>query len=82
VENSVAPAYTKLGYDPTKVTAATMTLRLVDAGGRTDGWATESKHLATGFEGNALGWDYTASYVYSENKAIDNAVAGYTSGEN
>ncbi len=80
-KNSVVPAYTKLGLDPTKVTAATMTLRLVDAGGRTDGWATESKHLATGFEGNAMGWDYTASYVYSENKAIDNAVAGYTSGE-
>ncbi|MBC3880989.1 TonB-dependent receptor [Undibacterium sp. LX40W] len=80
-KNTIAPAYAKLYGDPTKITRATMTLRLVDAGGRTDGWATESKHLATGFEGSMFGWDYNTSYIFSENKAIDNAVAGYTSGE-
>ncbi len=80
-KNSVIPAYTKLGYDATKVTKATMTLRLVDAGRRTDAWKTESKHLATGFEGSFKGWDYTASYIFSENKSTDQAVAGYTSGD-
>lgn len=80
-KNTIAPAYAKMGYDPTKITKATMTLRLVDAGRRTDGWKTESKHLATGFEGTFKNWDYTASYIFSENKAIDSAVAGYTSGE-
>ncbi|WMW81504.1 TonB-dependent receptor [Undibacterium cyanobacteriorum] len=80
-KNTIAPALTKIGGNPAAVTRATMTLRLVDAGGRTDGWATESRHLATGFEGSFKGWDYNASYIFSENKAIDNAVAGYTSGE-
>jgi len=80
-KNSIVPAYVKLGYNPANVKNATMTLRLVDAGGRTDGWETKSLHIATGFEGTFKGWDYTASYVHSENKAIDNSVAGYTSGD-
>lgn len=80
-KNTVAPALIKQGGDPTKVTRATMTLRLVDAGRRTDDWKTESKHLATGFEGTFKNWDYTASYIFSENKATDSAYAGYTSGE-
>lgn len=80
-KNTIAPAYAKLYGDPTKITKATMTLRLVDAGRRTDDWKTESTHLATGFEGTFKNWDYTASYIFSENKAIDSAYAGYTSGE-
>jgi iron complex outermembrane receptor protein len=80
-KNSIAPAYTKLGYDPSKITAMTMNVRLSDAGGRTDEWKTESKHLATGFEGNYANWDYSVSYVFSENKASDRAVAGYTSSD-
>lgn len=80
-KNTLAPAYQKLGYDPTKITQATMTLRLVDAGRRTDEWKSEAKHLAMGFEGKVKGWDYTASYIYSENKSTDTAVAGYTSGK-
>ena len=75
------PAYVKLGYNPANVTRATMNLRLVDAGRRTDGWEAKSKHFATGFEGAFKGWDYAAGYVFSETKAIDNAVAGYSSGE-
>ncbi len=81
-KNVIAPAYKKNGGDPTKITDVTMYLRLVDAGGRTDGWTAESKHLSTGFEGTVFGdISYNASYVFSENKSIDNAVAGYTSGE-
>lgn len=80
-KNTVIPAYTKLGYDATKVTRATMTLRLVDAGRRTDEWKSEAKHFTTGFEGSFGGFDYNASYIFSENKATDQAVAGYTSGQ-
>ncbi|GAB2878717.1 TonB-dependent receptor [Pseudoduganella ginsengisoli] len=78
---NVVPALVKLGVDPAKVKTATMNLRLVDAGGRTDGWETNAKHLALGLEGTHFGWDWTTAYVHSENKAIDNAVAGYTSGD-
>ena len=80
-QSNVVPALVKLGVDPSKVTSATMNLRLVDAGGRTDGWETQAKHLALGLEGSHFGWDWTTAYVHSENKAIDNAVAGYTSGD-
>ncbi|MBC3873828.1 TonB-dependent receptor plug domain-containing protein [Undibacterium flavidum] len=78
-KESIAPAYAKLGYDPTKITKMTMNLRLLDAGGRTDEWKTNTTHLATGFEGSFSGWDYAASYIFSENKATDTPVAGYTS---
>nr|WP_315476993.1 TonB-dependent receptor [uncultured Undibacterium sp.] len=78
---SALAGYNKLNTSTSPVASATMNLRLVDSGRRTDGWATESKHLATGFEGTFKNWDYAAGYVHSENKAIDNAVAGYTSGE-
>jgi iron complex outermembrane receptor protein len=80
-KDSIAPAYAKLGYDPTKITNMTMNLRLLDAGGRTDEWKTESKHFATGFEGNFSGWDYAASLVFSENKSTDTPIAGYTSSD-
>lgn len=75
------PAYVKMGFNPANVTSATMNLRLVDSGRRTDGWETNSKHLATGLEGTFKNWDYALGYIFSENKSIDNAVAGYTSGE-
>lgn len=77
----VVPALVKLGVDPATVTSATMNLRLVDAGGRTDGWETSVKHVALGLEGGLAGWDYTVSYTHSESEATDNAVAGYTSGD-
>ncbi|MFZ6815005.1 TonB-dependent receptor domain-containing protein [Undibacterium sp. Rencai35W] len=80
-KNFIVPAIVKLGVDPTKVTSSTMNLRLVDAGGRTDGWETSAKHVVLGLEGNLKGVDYNLSYTHSENKSVDNAVAGYTSGD-
>lgn len=77
---NIVPALIKLGVDPTQVASATMNLRLVDAGRRTDGWETEAKHVAFGVDGTMKGFDYNLSYTHSENKATDNAVAGYTSG--
>jgi iron complex outermembrane receptor protein len=78
---SIIPALVKLGIDPTTVTQASMNLRLVDAGRRTDGWETQAKHVAMGIEGTFKAVDYNLSYTHSENKSIDNSVAGYTSSD-
>lgn len=78
---NVVPALVKLGIDPASVNSATMNLRLVDAGGRTDDWKTDAKHLAFGVQGAQWGWDMNAAYVHSESSAIDRAVAGYTSSD-
>ena len=80
-KNNIVPALIKMGVDPTQVTSSDMNLRLVDAGGRTDGWETEAKHIAFGVEGTFKNVDYNISYTHSENKSTDNAVAGYTSGD-
>ncbi len=80
-KTSIVPALVKLGVDPATVTQASMNLRLVDAGRRTDGWETQAKHLAVGVEGAMKGIDYTVSYTHSENKSIDNALAGYASAD-
>ena len=78
---NVVPALVKLGIDPASVNSATMNLRLVDAGGRTDDWKTEAKHLAFGVQGTAWDWDLQAAFTHSESKANDYAVAGYTSSD-
>ncbi len=78
---NVVPALVKLGVDPATVNSATMSLRLVDAGGRTDDWKTEARHLAFGVEGRLAGWDLNASYTHSETTAEDHAVSGYTSSD-
>jgi len=80
-KNTIAPAMVKLGQDPSKVTEATMYLRLVDSGRRTDDYKTDSKHLSTGFDGSFGDWSYNASYTFSENAGTTHSVAGYTSGD-
>jgi iron complex outermembrane receptor protein len=77
----VEPALVKQGIVPANVTSATMNLRLVDAGRRTDEWKTEAKHLVIGAEGDLGKMGYNVSYTHSENKSVDSAVAGYTSGD-
>jgi iron complex outermembrane receptor protein len=78
---NVVPALVKLGIDPASVNSATMNLRLVDAGGRTDDWKHDAKHLAFGVQGAQWGWDMSASFTHSQTKASDNAVAGYVSSD-
>ncbi|MGO4469064.1 TonB-dependent receptor domain-containing protein, partial [Pseudoduganella sp. RAF53_2] len=80
-QSNVMPALVKLGVDPSKVASATMNLRLVDAGGRTDDWETKAKHVVFGLEGNAFGWDFNTGYTHSQNDSLDHAAAGYTSGD-
>ncbi|WP_342114107.1 TonB-dependent receptor [Pseudoduganella sp. OTU4001] len=77
----VVPGLVKLGIDPASVKSATMSLRLVDAGGRTDDWKTDAKHLAFGVQGTQWGWDLNAAYTHSESTAADHAVAGYVSSD-
>ena len=75
----VTPYLAQLGENPANINGAVMNLRLVDAGGRTDEYRTDALHLAFGVDGNALGWDYNASYTHSQNKFYDKAINGYLS---
>ncbi|MEO6921119.1 MAG: TonB-dependent receptor [Collimonas sp.] len=75
----VTPYLAQLGIDPANVSSASIGLRLFDTGGRQDEYRTDALHLAFGVDGNALGWDYNASYTHSQNKTYDNARGGYAS---
>jgi iron complex outermembrane recepter protein len=75
----VTPYLGQLGINPADVTGATMNMRLVDAGGRTDEYKTDALHMAFGVDGSALGWDYNASYTHSQNTWTDTARGGYLS---
>jgi iron complex outermembrane receptor protein len=77
---SVVPLLAGYGINPAAVTDVNVNLRLADAGGRTDDWKTDTRHLVLGFDGRAMGWDYTTSLTHSENTQRDDAVAGYVSG--
>lgn len=76
---SIRPHLARLNIDPTKVTSASMSLRLADAGGRADEYETEARHLAFGIDGTRNGWDYNAAFTHSENTATDTAAGGYMS---
>jgi iron complex outermembrane receptor protein len=56
-----------------------MTLRLYDAGGRTDRYETDSIHAVLGADGTISDWDYTTFYTHSQNKFYDKAEGGYMS---
>ncbi|MES2077130.1 MAG: TonB-dependent receptor [Pseudomonadota bacterium] len=76
---NVLPYLKQLGVDPANVEDATMNLRLVDAGGRTNEFASTAQHLALGVEGRFKDYDYSASYVHSENSLKSNYAGGYLS---
>jgi iron complex outermembrane recepter protein len=61
------------------VARARINLRLVDSGGRTNEFATLTKHVVTGVEGNAFNWEYNLSLTHSEQKSTDSARGGYLS---
>ncbi len=75
----VTPYLATLNEDATKITSASMNLRLVDAGGREDLYRTDAQHFVLGMEGNAWKWDYNFAYVHSINKWSDIAEGGYAS---
>ncbi|MYN01574.1 TonB-dependent receptor [Pseudoduganella sp. DS3] len=74
---SVAPYLERLGISPGQVSGASMNVRLLDAGGRTNDFRTDVRHLTLGLDGSLAKWDYTVSYTHSQNKASDSAVGGY-----
>ena len=77
---SIAPYLSRVGVPAgATVTSATMSLRLVDAGGRADDYKTVAKHLAFGLDGAFKGFDYRAAFTHSENKQTDTAAGGYMS---
>ena len=77
---SIAPYLARVGVPAgATVDSATMSLRLVDAGGRADNYKTVAKHLAFGVDGAFKGFDYRAAFTHSENKQTDTAAGGYMS---
>ena len=77
---SIAPYLARVGVPAgATVDSATMSLRLVDAGGRADDYKTVAKHLAFGVDGTVKGFDYRAAFTHSENKQTDTAAGGYMS---
>ncbi|SDH04373.1 iron complex outermembrane recepter protein [Duganella sp. OV458] len=76
----ILPNLAKVGItDPSQVASVTMNLRLIDAGGRADEYATLARHFAFGVEGAFKNIDYRAAYTHSENRQTDTAAGGYMS---
>ncbi|MQA37589.1 TonB-dependent receptor domain-containing protein [Rugamonas aquatica] len=76
---NVAPYLAQLGVNPADVKKATMNMRFVDAGGRAEEYVSEARHFAGGVEGRFKDFDYTASYVHSENTRTANYAGGFMS---
>jgi len=76
---SVLPHLVAQGIDPNQVTDAFFYYRARDAGGRTDDWKTDARHLAVGMNTRVMNWDVDTTYTHSENTQKDAAVAGYMS---
>lgn len=66
----VRPYLAQLGIDPANVARAQINLRLTDAGGRTNRYVTDARHLVLGLEGSLMGWDYNSAYTRSKS-AVD-----------
>ncbi|MBC3872986.1 TonB-dependent receptor domain-containing protein [Undibacterium flavidum] len=76
----VLPNLQKYNINPTNVTRATYTYRLMDAGRRGVETEANARHLALGFQGNLKGWDYDASYTISQSLRINNWKTGFLYG--
>lgn len=77
----VQPYLAQYKIDPSEVTSATAGVRLFDAGGRAYDYTTDAKHLALGITGAYKGFDYTISYVHSENKFESTFAGGFLSAD-
>jgi iron complex outermembrane receptor protein len=58
-------------------TGGQMRYRAMEAGGRTDDWVTDARHVVVGLEGTLAGWDYSTSLTFSSNRDKDNLAGGY-----
>ncbi len=76
----VDPLLTGLGYDSSvTATSGTMNVRLVDTGGRTDGYETNTFHTVIGADVSIGDWDSSFSFTHSQNHWYDKAEGGYAS---
>jgi iron complex outermembrane receptor protein len=78
---AIRPLLAAQGMNPDDVTLAELYYRGADAGGRTDNYQTDAKHLVLGAEMKFAGWDMNTAYTHSANTQKDDAVAGYMSGD-
>ncbi|MFL6699149.1 MAG: TonB-dependent receptor plug domain-containing protein [Vitreoscilla sp.] len=76
----IDPLLSGLGYD-SSVTASsgTMNVRLLDTGGRTDGYQTNTMHTVVGADLSIGNWDSSFSFTHSRNHWYDKAEGGYAS---
>jgi iron complex outermembrane receptor protein len=76
----IDPLLAGLGYD-SSVTAAsgTMNVRLLDTGGRTDRYETNTFHTVVGADASIGNWDSSFSFTHSQNHWYDKAEGGYAS---
>jgi iron complex outermembrane recepter protein len=58
-------------------TSATLGYRAVSVGGRADDWQTKMRHLAVGWDGSFLGWDFKTALVQSHGVLTDIAAGGF-----
>lgn len=76
----IIPAYTAAGgSQASRISGASINMRLNDAARRTDRFEENTKHLVSGVQSKVGAWDIDASYVYSESKLSDIAAGGYLS---
>jgi iron complex outermembrane recepter protein len=75
----VLPYLAGLGVAEGDFEFITYTMRLRDAGLRTDDYRTKASHYVLGVEGQLGTVDLSASYTRSENKQTDTWLAGYSS---
>ena len=59
------------------VSRATVGYRAVSAGGRTDDFNYQARHIAVGFNSKIAEWDISAAVIASHGKLTDNAAGGY-----
>ncbi len=76
----IAPLLAGLGYDSSVTpTSGTMNVRLLDTGGRTDGYQTNTLHAVLGADVSIGSWDSSFSFTHSQNHWYDKAEGGYSS---
>lgn len=76
----VLPNLQHYSINPANVTKASYSYRIMDAGRRGVETEANARHLAFGFQGNVKGWDYDASYTFSQSLRINNWRTGFLYG--
>lgn len=76
----VLPNLPHYNISPANVSKASYSYRIMDAGRRGVETEANARHLAFGFQGNVKGWDYDASYTFSQSLRINSWRTGFLYG--